>query len=125
MADDDFTLSPTWVDVLEPEYANVITETDTMKKDYQNLSTTPLEQFVLRFEGLSDANAEVLYEHYKGRYGGYDAFAWLNANIPAYIIDILDLGSSNLSGRWVPGSLKLTPKARSWNAEITFEKQIE
>lgn len=124
MAADDFAHTPTWVDVLEPVYPNVISATDTMKKDYQNLSTTPVERFVLKFRGVSDANAELIYEHYKGRYGGYDSFVWLNANIPAEVIDLLDLGAGTLTGRWVEGSFKIVTKARSYDIDITFEKAI-
>lgn len=122
MAADDFALTPTWVYPEEPEYHNVITQSESQKKDYQNVSTTSIEKFKLKFEGMSDANFKTLYDHQKGRYGGYDLFAWLNANIPAYIKTLLGITSENLSGRWIFGTFKFTPKAHSWDAEIIFEK---
>ncbi len=122
MAADDFTLLPTWVYPLEPEYHNVITPSESMKKEYLNRSATAIEKFRLVYEGLSDANFEVLRDHQMGRYGGYDNFAWLSAAIPAYIIALLDLGGGDLDGRWVKGTFKATPKSNSWNAEIIFEK---
>ena len=122
MAADDFALTPTWVYPEEPEYHNVITQAESQKKDYQNVSTTSIEKFKLKFEGMSDANFKIFYDHQKGRYGGYDLFAWLNANIPAYIKTLLGITSENLSGRWISGTFKFTPKAHSWDAEIIFEK---
>ncbi len=124
MAADDFALTPTWVQIEEPEYNNVITQSESMKKEFMNIATTPIEKFKLKFEGMSDANFKTLYDHYKGRYGGYDVFAWLNANIPAYIKTLLGLTTENLSGRWVTGSFKPKVRAKSFDAEIVFEKDI-
>jgi len=124
MAADDFTITPTWVDVLAPLYPNIITVSENYKKDYQNLSGVPVEKFRLRFNGLSDANAETLYEHYKGRYGGYDDFAWKAANIPSYINDYCDLGGTDLTGRWIDKSWKDAIQSRAHNVEIIFERSI-
>ena len=124
MAADDFEIMPTWVYPEEPIYPNVITESENYKKDYQNLDTTPLERFKLVFEGLTDAQAETIYEHYKGRYGGYDSFAWKNSYIPSYIIDLLDLSTSDLTGRWIEGSFNIKPRAKSYDIEIVFEKAV-
>ena len=124
MAADDFSLMPTWVYPEEPEYHNIITPSESMKKEYLNLSVTPIEKFRLVFEGLSDANFKVIRDHVKGRYGGYDSFAWLNAYIPAYVLAFLGLTTENLTGRWVDGSFKATPKANYFDVEITFEKAI-
>jgi len=124
MAADDWSIKPSDVETLEPEYPNIVTQSENYKKDYQNLSTTPTERFRLIFEGLSDANTELLYEHWKGRYGGYDSFVWLNAAIPANIIDLLDLGAANLTGRWVEKSLKIKDRSTCYDVEIIFEKAI-
>lgn len=124
MAADDFTLMPTWVDPLEPEYNNVITPTESMKKEYMNISANATEKFKLRYEGLSDANFKTLFDHYKGRYGGYDVFAWKNAAIPAYILTLLGLTTEDLTGRWVEKTFQFSPEPHSWTAEVVFEKQV-
>jgi len=124
MAADDFTLMPTWVDPLEPEYNTVITPTESMKKEYMSVSANATEKFKLKFEGLSDANFKTLFDHYKGRYAGYDAFAWKNAAIPAYILTLLGLTTEDLTGRWVEKSFQFSPQAHSWTAEVIFEKQV-
>ena len=120
----DFTYMPTWVDVLEPKYPNIITQSENYKKDYQNLDPDPLERFRLKFLGLSDADAKSIYDHYKGEKGGYSSFAWKNAYIPDYIISHLALGTNDLTGHWVEGSFRQTPNAYSWDIEIEFEKAV-
>jgi len=120
----DFQLMPTWVDPLEPEYHNVITPTESMKKEYMNISTNATEKFKLKFEGLSDANFKILFDHYKGQYSGYAVFDWKNAYIPGYLKTLLGITSGDLTGRWVEKSFKFSPKAHSWTAEVVFEKQV-
>ena len=124
MAADDFTLKPNWVEPLEPEYNSVITQTESMKKEYMNISTNPTEKFKLRFLGLSAANFKILFDHYKGRYGGCDSFKWMNAYIPSYLLTLFSLTTEDLNGRWVEKSLKFNADYNSWTAEIIFEKQI-
>lgn len=124
MAAGDFTLTPTWVYPEARIFHNIVSQSESMKREYLNVSVTGVERFVLRYEGMTDANFETLFEHYNARYGGYGSFAWKNANIPLYIIDVLDLGASDLTGRWVDGSFKFVPQSHSWNAEIMFEKAI-
>jgi len=116
MAADDFTLEPNVVTELEPIYNTISTDSESMKKEYLNLSTTPVEQYELKFKALSTANKDTLIAHYKARYGGYDSFAW--TSVPAYI------GSgSNITGRWIPGSLKISPIGNSlFTCSINFEK---
>lgn len=120
----DFALTPTWVFPERPEYHNVITQSESMKKEFFNISSTPTEKFQLKFEGMSDANFKILYDHQKGQYGGYALFNWLNANIPAYIKTLLGLTTENLSGRWVDDTFNFNPKSHSFDAEIIFEKDI-
>lgn len=120
----DFQLLPTWVHPLEPEYHNIITPVDSMKKEYMNLSATAVEKFRLVFEGMSDANFKTLRDHYKTSYGEYDNFDWKNAYIPDYILTLLGLTSEDISGRWVRGSFRSKPLANSWDADITFEKAV-
>lgn len=120
----DFQLLPTWVEPLEPEYNNLITPTDSMKKEYMNVSTNATEKYKLKFEGLSDANFKTLFDHYKGQYSGYASFAWKSAYIPAYLKTLLGIGASDLTGRWVEGTFKFSPDPHSWTAEVVFEKQV-
>jgi len=123
MAADDFTLLPTWVKPPQPpKYVNIITKTETGKKDYTNLSSDPEEIYTLEFQGLSDANTKIVRDHYKARYGGYDDFAWKNAYIPDYIIALLGLTTNDLTGRWVDNSLKITPNSKYYDVTIQFIK---
>jgi hypothetical protein len=124
MAADDFQLLPTWVYPEEPEYHNVETPSESMKKEYMNISSNAVERYKLVFEGLSDANMKTLRDHYSGRYGGYDSFAWKNAYIPGYLLTLLGLTTEDLTGRWVQGSFKYDPQPHSWDAEIVFEKAV-
>lgn len=124
MAADDFALTPTWVYPEEPEFHTIVTQTEGFKKDYQSVSSNAVTKFRLAFIGLSDANTKTLRDHYNARYGGYDEFSWLNANIPTYIKSLLGLTSEDLTGRWVQGSFRITPKATVYDAEITFERTV-
>ena len=60
----NFTLVPTWVETIEPEFNTVITQAEGMAKQYQALSDVGLYKFKLIFENLSDANYWSLYNHY-------------------------------------------------------------
>jgi len=114
---DAFTLVPTEVVVIEPDYHNITTPAESMKKEYLNISATPTEVFLLKFRGLSNSDREsVLLAHYKDQYGDFASFSW--QSVPTYV------GSgSNITGRWVKGSLKMTPSGYlRFNCEILFEK---
>lgn len=124
MAADDFALTPTWVYPETPKYNNVTTQSESMKKEYYNISANAVEKFRLKFEGMSDTNFKTLFDHYKGRYAGYDEFIWLNANIPSYILTLLGLTSENLTGRWVQDSFKFDPSSKGWEASVIFEKSV-
>ena len=124
MAADDFTLVPTWVMPLAPEFHNIITQSESMKKNYQNLSSDGLMKYKLVFEKLGDTNFWLLHNHYYDRLGGYDSFLW--KSVPAWIDtdqdDLVD--GTDMTGRWVEGSFQFQPESRSWSAEIVFEKVI-
>jgi len=124
MAADDFTLIPTWVIPFAPEFHNIITQSESMKKNYQNLSSNPVMKFKLIFEKLGDTNFWTLHNHYYGRYGGYDSFSW--QSVPSYIDTNQDgtPDGTDMTGRWVEGSFQFQPESRSWSAEIVFEKVI-
>ena len=115
-AGSDFTLAPSEVIELDPIYNNVITQSESMKKEFLNLSATPLLQYKLKFNVLTTANKNIVLAHYKDQSGGYYKFAW--KSVPAYI------GSgANITGRWVDGSLSFTPiGSKRWTTSIIFEK---
>jgi hypothetical protein len=110
-----FTLVPNEVITEEPEYHNVITESESMKKDYQNISTTKVQKYELRFKALINANRDILLTHYEDQYGDYHSFSW--QSVPSYI------GSgANITGRWVKGSLKMSIISNKWKCSVLFEK---
>ena len=112
----DFTLVPNEVIELDPIFNNVITESESMKKEFLNLSTTALQRYQLKFKALTTANKDVLLDHYKARYGGDDEFKW--TSVPAYIES-----GADITGRWVDGSLSISPVAgKYWVCSITMEK---
>jgi len=115
MAADDFTLIPTWVKPLPSKFYNVVTKSESGKKEYQNISTTPTKQFELKFQGLSDTDYDSLRAHYEARYGGYDSFSW--QSVPSYIES-----GANMTGRWKDKSLKAKARATCWDVTIIFEK---
>ena len=124
MAASDFTIVPTWVEPLEPEFHNIVTPSESMKKNYQNISTNAILKYKLIFKGLGETNFWLLRNHYYDRQGGYASFVW--TSVPAWIDtnqdDLAD--GSNITGRWVEGTFKSKPKAASWDAEIVFEEAV-
>ena len=114
-----FSLIPNEVLTAEPEYHNVITDSESMKKEYINIATTPTEKFTLNFNALTNTERDTLLDHYNDQYGGFYSFYW--ASVPSYI------GSGAIIiGRWVKGSLKMTPISKTyWKCSIVFEKDAE
>ena len=49
-AGSDFSLVPSEVIELEPTYNNVITQSESMKKEFLNLSATPLLQYKINLK---------------------------------------------------------------------------
>ncbi len=116
MAADDFATTPHEVVEENPIYNNVITPSESMKKEYLNLSATALQRYRLTFKNCTTAEKDAIVSHYQGRYGGYDSFIW--TAVPAYIES-----GANITGRWVDGSLKIMPVANGvWNVQLTMEK---
>jgi len=116
MAADDFSTAPSEVVEVAPSFHNVITESESMKKEFMNLSTTSIQQYQLKFNAKTTAVKDAILLHYNGRYGGYDEFIW--TSVPAHVNS-----GSNLTGRWVTGSIKFTPIGyKLWNITIIFEK---
>jgi len=113
-----FSLIPNEVLTADPEYHNVITSAESMKKEYINIASTPTEKYTLSFNLLSNTDRDTLLTHYNDQYGGYHSFTW--QSVPSYI------GSgANITGRWVGGSLKMTPISKTyWKCSIEFEKDV-
>ena len=57
-AGSDFTLVPQEVITIEPSYNNTESTTESMKKEYFNVSPTPIKQYSLLFKGLSIADRD-------------------------------------------------------------------
>jgi len=115
-AGSDFTLVPNEVVTEEPKFHNISTKSESMKKEYFNLSATSINRYTLQFNALSNTNRDTLLTHYNDQYGGYHSFAW--KSVPSYIG-----AGANITGRWVEGSLKMTPSSSTyWSCEIQFEK---
>lgn len=110
-----FTLVPNEVITIEPDYHNVITASESEKKDYQNISTTKVQKYELKFKALTNVNRDILLTHFEDQSGGYYLFSW--QSVPSYI------GSgANISGRWVKGSLKMSIISNKWRCSVVFEK---
>ena len=111
-----FSTIPNKVIPLVPEYHNIITTSESMKKEYLNLSATSVDKYKLIFNAVTNAVKETIQTHYKDQSGGYYPFSW--QSVPSYI------GSgANITGRWIDESLKMTPIGKDlWMCEIVFEK---
>ena len=113
-----FSLIPNEVLTAEPEYHNVITDSESMKKEYINIATTPTEKFTLNFSALTNTERDTLLDHYNDQYGGFYSFSW--ASVPSYVCS-----GADMTGRWVKGSLKMTPISKTyWKCSIMFEKDV-
>lgn len=116
MAGEAFTLIPQEVITSEPIYYNVITTSESMKKEYMNISSTPIERYELTFKILTSTDRDILLNHYNAQYGGYHNFSW--QSVPSYIG-----AGANITGRWVTGSLSMTIISNHWRCKIVFEKE--
>lgn len=110
-----FSETPNLVETVEPVYNNVETQTESMKKEYFNLSTTPLERFRLTFNVRDDAERDVILDHFNDQLGSFYSFSW--QSVPDYVNS-----GANITGRWVQGSLNMTAISGKWKVTIDFEK---
>jgi len=118
-------VTPTWVTPLEPEFHNIITPMESMKKNYMNVSgSTPVFRYKLVWNSMTDAKFWALYNHFYSAKGGYDSFLW--TSVPAYIDANHDgtADGADMTGRWVAGSFKFQLDPKSWKAEIIFEEKV-
>jgi len=121
----NFTTVPTIVIPETPEYSTIITESEGMDKQYQLLSTTPTQRYRLIFKAIANTLFVTIQAHYHSCYGQYDNFSW--TSVPSYIDTDLSgtADGTNMTGRWVQGSLKFTPLgALKCNVELIFEKDV-
>lgn len=112
-----FTLAPHVVITLEPKYNTVSTQTESMKKEYFEISANAVERYHLEFKVLTTANRDILLNHYKDQSGSYHNFSW--QSVPSYINS-----GSNLTGRWMAGSLQMTVISNFWKCSIIFEVEV-
>lgn len=121
----NFTFVPEYVIPEVPDYNTIITQTESMKKNYLSLSANPVQRFKLIFKAISNDTYIDILAHYASCYGQYDNFSW--TSVPAYIDTDMDgtKDGTNMTGRWVEGSLIMTPLDDSTcNVEIIFEKDV-
>ncbi len=114
---DAFTIVPNSVIELVPEYNNVISQTESMKKEYFNVSANAVRKFKLDFKAVTNTVRNNILDHYKAQSGGYYPFSW--QTIPSYI----DSGA-NMTGRWAEGSYSESHISNLFKISITFEKQV-
>ena len=116
MAADDFATAPSEVVELPPAFNNIITTTESEKKEFLNLSVTPIRVYRLKFNAQSTAVKDAILAHHDARYGGYDDFTW--TSVPDHVNS-----GANLQGRWIDGSIRFIPIGyKLWNISIDFEK---
>jgi len=117
-AGDDFTLTPNVVITYPPAYYNVITQSESGKKEYMNIASTPTEKYELQFNALTNSQRDTLLTHYKDNYGEYHSFSW--KSVPSYVNS-----GADMTGRWVDGSLRMSPVGNLyWRCSVVFEKEI-
>ena len=113
-----FYWRPTYVTPVEPEFTVIITIADSFKKDYQLLDTNSMRMFDLSFSGVSDSGRNAIAKHHSSAATGpYAVFAW--TTVPSY----LNSGST-LNVRYIAGSFKQEPQARSWDLSMSFEVDV-
>lgn len=114
----NFTETPTVVQIKGRDYHVVETAVEDMKKRYYKLSNNPRLQWKLSFHAVTSTVMNNIVAHYDSCYGSYSQFTW--TSVPSYIES-----GSNLTGRWVQGSLNVTPLGKKyWNVDIVFEKSV-
>jgi len=115
-AQDPFTIVPDIVITLEPVYNNIESQTESQKKEYFNVVATPTTRFRLEFGARTSAERDVILGHFDDQLGSHYSFSW--QSVPDYI----DSGS-NITGRWVAGSLQMPSNSNYWKISILFEKE--
>lgn len=113
-----FTMIPHKVIPSDPVFFNIITESNSMKKEYINVASDSTDIYKLEFKAKSLTDKGTILNHYNDQYAGYHNFTW--ESVPAYINSGVDM-----LGRWVDKSLKMIPtKGGQWDFSIDFERQV-
>lgn len=113
----NFTWTPHMVIGLAPLFPNIITQTDSFAKNYQQLDTTAIEQFQLTFKSISTATRNSILSHYNTTgYGSYASFTW--TTVPSHV-----KSGANQTVRYIPGGYKefIADLTGLWDIEIIFE----
>lgn len=110
-----FVVTPNSVVELVPEYNNVQSQTESMKKEYFQISATAVKTYELNFNAATQAERNTILTHYNDQSGGYYPFSW--QTVPSYI------GSgSNITGRWIEKSYNESHASNKFKISIKFEK---
>jgi phage-related protein len=120
----DFQIMPTLVKIPEPEFHVLRSPDDSLAKSYASVTDNYIQKFILNFDGITDAQMLVIWNHFLARKASLESFLWKNAYIPGYVLVQLGLTTEDLTVRWVDGSFKPTVIANGWNVEISVEKEI-
>ena len=80
-------VTPTWAAPIREEYNVSISPSKNMKRDYYLFSPTPVLEYRLDFEGLSEEDYQILQQQYRDVSGQFGAFYW--QSIPKYMGDII------------------------------------
>jgi len=113
----DFTWTPTYVTPRASVFAVLITPSESFKKDRQLLDTNSIDIYDLEFDGTTDANRNLILNHFSGVTGPYDSFWW--STVPSY----LNIGSG-VTVNYVPNSYKEDPDSRYWRIRLAFEVAV-
>ena len=87
---------------------------NSIKDTYLYLDTEDVSDMIYLLCNKEGVVIELL-THYKDQSGGYYPFSW--SSTPSYIG-----GGAAITGRWVEGSLSMTPQGLTWKCSISFEK---
>ena len=122
-----FYWTATWVTPKEPQFAVIVTASESFKKDYQLLDSNAIWVYDLSFSGVSDSGRNAMMRHYTGWQSGnmvgggvtgpFEVFVW--TSVPSYLS-----AGTTMSVRYVPGSFKEKPSPRHWDINMSFEKNI-
>jgi len=112
----DFIWYPTWVEPVPVNFPVLITECENFRKDYQIVSDVETGIFHLSFDGVTDANRNLMAAHYvSSATGPLNYFIW--TTVPSY----LNSGTTMVV-RYIKDSYKEKPKSRCWEIELSLEE---
>jgi len=115
-------VTPTLCNPDLPKYNVLVTQSESMLKNYINLSgSSPTFVFRLKFKNVSDADHDLLLSHWMETKGGAESFTW--KTVPPYIDGNHDgvADGENMTGHWVHKSFKHKPNPHSWDVDLKFE----